>query len=59
MNLPLVPFLTAVGGLAIYLLLPGVSSPPTPTTSRIAEAGRIAFFVGLLWLIAENAGRVR
>lgn len=46
MNVPLVPLLVAFGGLAIYGLLDG----------KLSEAGRLAYFVGLLVLVAGLAG---
>jgi hypothetical protein len=55
-NLSLAPALVAVGGLALYLLIPSATTPTSALASRVAEAGRIAYFVGLLVLVAALAG---
>jgi uncharacterized membrane protein len=44
------PLLFAVVGAVVYLV---AGNPPnaSPTTTKLSEMGRIAYFVGLIWLV--------
>lgn len=45
----MIPFLFAIVGVLVYMLA---------SNGKVAEVGRITFFVGLLFVVAHLAGRV-
>lgn len=52
-----VPAVTAVVGALVYAFA-GNGSPPSPGSSKLAEIGRITFFVGLFWTVFDLAKAV-